>query len=109
LDGEVIERVSRRVGVRTNNEAEYLALLAALRKALAMNAREVELVSDSELLVKQVRGEYKVKSPRLRRLHREVIKLVSKIPSVRIIHVDRGRNKEADKLAKKAAEHAKDS
>ncbi len=109
MDGEVVERVSRSVGIRTNNEAEYLALLTALRKAVSMKAEEVELISDSELLVKQIRGEYRVRSPRLKRLHGEAVKLSSRIPRLRITHVDRWENREADKLAKKAAGYAKDS
>ena len=108
-DGQVLGRVSRSVGVKTNNEAEYLALIYALKRAVKMGVEEVELISDSKLLVKQLRGEYRVRSPRLKSLHRKASRLTSMIPMLKIIHVGRGENREADRLAKRAAKAAKDS
>ena len=99
-----VARFSEYVGVRTNNEAEYLALKKALEIALQLDAEEVELYSDSELLVKQISGEYNVKNKNLLNLHREVQELMEKV-KVKIMHIDREENKLADKLANEAAEN----
>lgn len=91
------------VGVRTNNEAEYLAAITALKEVLALGASEVELFSDSELLVKQVRGEYSVRSGRLEPLYRELISLIKNFEKFVIKRIERGENREADKIARLAA------
>ena len=68
-DGSCIKELSEWIGIATNNEAEYLALLKALKAAKELGARRVSVCADSELVVKQIKGEYAVKSPRLRPLH----------------------------------------
>ncbi|MEM4498410.1 MAG: ribonuclease HI family protein [Nitrososphaerota archaeon] len=101
--GTLISSRGRYVGIRTNNEAEYLAAIEALREALALGASEVELFSDSELLVKQVKGEYSVKSSRLSPLYAELMSLARNLEKFVITHVERGENHEADKIARLAA------
>ncbi len=90
------------LGVRTNNVAEYAALIAALRHAIDTRAEAVTIRSDSELLVRQMLGEYRVKSPGLIPLHREASRLAGKIPKLTLEHVRRNLNKEADALANRA-------
>jgi len=89
-------------GVRTNNEAEYLALIEGLKLALARGAGELEIFMDSLLVVRQLQGDYKVKNSRIRPLFEEARRLLSKLGSWSISHVDRSENKRADKLANKA-------
>lgn len=100
--GRVLDKLEEYAGIRTNNEAEYLALIKALEKALELGAGDVELYSDSELLVKQINGEYSVKSENLRNLHRKAVELMGKL-NARLTHVKREKNREANKLANKAA------
>lgn len=102
-DGRLISRKWKYVGVRTNNEAEYLAAIEALREAVALGASEAELFSDSELLVKQLRGEYGVRSPRLAHLHSELMEIIKPLKRFVVMHVERNENREADRLAKRAA------
>lgn len=99
-NGRLISSKGRYVGIRTNNEAEYLAAIEALREALALGASEIELFSDSELLVKQVKGEYSVRSGKLEPLYRELMSLAKSLKKFMIIHVGRGENHEADKIAR---------
>ena len=101
-DGAVLCEVSKPVGARTSNEAEYIALIEALREAIRLGADEVECYSDSELLVRQLRGEYAVRSPRLRTLYRKLISMVSEFRSFKITHIGRGVNRRADELARRA-------
>jgi ribonuclease HI len=102
-DGRLLSKKWKHVGVRTNNEAEYLAAIEALREALSLRASEIELLSDSELLIKQVRGEYAVRSSRLAPLHEELMRLVGSFEKFAAMHVERDENREADRLAKLAA------
>lgn len=102
-DGRLVSKRWRHVGVRTNNEAEYMAAIEALREALALGASEIKLFSDSELLVKQIKGEYFVRSDRLAPLHEGLMKLVRSFEKFTVTHVERGENHEADMLAKLAA------
>ncbi|MCF3653271.1 MAG: ribonuclease HI family protein [Aigarchaeota archaeon] len=102
-DGRLLSKKWKHVGVRTNNEAEYLAAIEALREALSLGASELELLSDSELLVKQVRGEYAVRSSRLAPLHEELMRLVGSFEKFAAMHIERNENREADRLAKLAA------
>jgi len=90
------------IGVATNNVAEYQALLHALRYAIAEGATSVRLFSDSELVVKQMDGRYKVKHQHMLPLHREARELMARLPDVRLTHVPREQNKEADRLANQA-------
>jgi len=97
------------LGIQTNNVAEYAALIVALRHAIDSGASSVLIRSDSELLVRQMEGRYKVKSPGLLPLHREASRLASRVPKLRIEHVPRARNKEADALANQAMDTRADS
>ena len=92
------------LGRATNNVAEYQALLHGLRFALARGAARVEVYSDSELLVRQIEGRYRVKSPGLQPLHREARSLLARFERARIAHVPRERNREADALANRAVD-----
>ncbi len=97
------------LGIRTNNVAEYAALIAALRHAIDAGADHVTIRSDSELLVRQMLGEYRVKSPGLAPLHREASRLAQMIPKLSIEHVRRHLNKDADALANRAMDTRSES
>jgi ribonuclease HI len=97
-DGEVLEEHADRIGSATNNVAEYRALMLGLERALALGAREVELIGDSELVVRQVQGEYKVRDEVLWRLHKHVIRALAEFDSWSIRHVRREENEAADRL-----------
>jgi probable phosphoglycerate mutase len=101
-DGHVLAAHGEAIGVATNNVAEYRGLVAGLGKALELGVDEVEVVSDSELLVKQMRGEYKVKSPRLRELHAEAAGLADRLSKVSFTAVLREHNELADRLVNEA-------
>ena len=97
--GTIIDELYGGLGVATNNVAEYNGLLAALKWAIAHDQREVHVRSDSELLVKQMRGEYKVKHPGLQPLYAQARLLAVKLDRVRFEHFRRELNKEADRLS----------
>jgi len=97
--GEVAKKISRYIGMATNNYAEYTALKIALEEAYNMGARRVRLFLDSELVVRQLKGEYKIKSEDLKPLYESVTYLLKKFDYYEINHVNREFNKEADKLA----------
>jgi ribonuclease HI len=97
-DGEVVEERSEAIGSATNNVAEYRALLLGIERAAALGARRLELIGDSELIVRQVNGEYKVKDEALRELHRQVRKALEGFDEWSIRHVGRDENAEADRL-----------
>ena len=103
-DGALVAALYGYLGRATNNVAEYQALLHGLRFALAQGARRVEVFSDSELLVRQVGGRYRVKSPGLLPLHREAAVLLARFDEARVLHVPRERNREADALANRAVD-----
>jgi ribonuclease HI len=94
------------IGNTTNNVAEYSALIRGLEEARELGAPEVEAYMDSELVAKQLSGQYKVKNPGLIPLHRKVMMLVATFKRVTFSHVRREENKRADKLAKRAVEQA---
>lgn len=96
-DGEVLYRYAEPIGIRTNNYAEYMAMIEGLEKALTLGDR-VFLSMDSELIVKQIKREYKVKNADLKPLYDEAIRLISKFEHFEIRHVRRENNKEADRL-----------
>ena len=102
-DGEVIE-VSGYLGHTTNNVAEYAGLIDALTVAVAEGAKEVEIISDSELLVKQMLGQYRVKHPNLVPMHAEAKALVRRFARFSIRHTLRAGNKDADRLANRAVD-----
>ena len=97
-NGEVVEERSEAIGTATNNVAEYRALLLGIERAAALGARRLELIGDSELIVRQVNGEYKVKDEALRELHRQVRKALEGFDEWSIRHVRRDDNAEADRL-----------
>ncbi|HEX3243711.1 MAG TPA: ribonuclease HI family protein [Solirubrobacterales bacterium] len=97
-DGEILEEVGRRIGDATNNVAEYRALLLGIERARELGGTELELVGDSELIVRQVKGEYKVKDAGLRELHSEVMHSLTPFERWSIRHVRRESNAEADRL-----------
>jgi ribonuclease HI len=96
--GAVLEEHGERIGRATNNVAEYKALLLGIGMAARLGAGELELVGDSELVVKQVKGEYKVKDATMRELHAEVKTALRDFDSWSIRHVRREHNAEADRL-----------
>lgn len=97
-NGEVLEEHGERIGVATNNVAEYRALLLGIARAAELGADDLELVGDSELIVRQVKGEYKVKDATMRELHGEVKRALRPFDSWSIRHVRRELNTEADRL-----------
>lgn len=99
LDGTVLAEESRYLGHTTNNVAEYQALLLGLESACARGIRRIEVRADSELLIKQLRGEYRVKNEGLRPLFAEAKRLLEQFESVKLTHVRRELNTEADRLA----------
>jgi ribonuclease HI len=101
-DGTVLAAHGETIGVATNNVAEYRGLLAGLAKALELDVEEVEVVSDSELLVKQMRGEYKVRNEALRDLSLQAARLARQLPRIAYRHVRRAHNELADRLVNEA-------
>ena len=90
------------IGEATNNQAEYQAVILALEKALEMGAKSIDFKLDSELVVKQLRGEYKVKNEQLAVLVQDIFQLSNKFESINYSHVPREQNKLADKLVNEA-------
>lgn len=88
-NGKTIYEESEYLGIRTNNYAEYRGLIAGIRKAIELGAEDAEFVMDSQLVIRQMRGEYKVKAPALIELQRDAIALSSMIPNVRFRDVRR--------------------
>jgi ribonuclease HI len=105
-DGTVLAAHGETIGVATNNVAEYRGLVAGLAKAVELAVPEVEVVSDSELLVKQMRGEYKVKNEALRELSLQATRLARQLDSVEYRHVRRAHNELADRLVNEALDAA---
>jgi ribonuclease HI len=101
-DGSAVAEIAEYLGETTNNVAEYQALLSGLKKLIAIGAQEIEIRADSELMVKQIKGEYRVKHPNLKPLFDEAVALLKKIPHYSIKHVEREKNKDADRLANQA-------
>jgi probable phosphoglycerate mutase len=101
-DGHVLDARGEAIGTATNNVAEYRGLIAGLESALQRGVEELEVVSDSELLVKQMQGEYKVKNETLRTLQREAAELASGLEQVTYTAVRRAHNELADRLVNEA-------
>ena len=106
-DGTVVHEEGYYLGRATNNIAEYYALLIALEELLALRAESAVVYSDSELLVRQVNGEYRVRAPGLRFVHARVRRLASMLKHFEIHHVPREENKAADELARNAIKAAR--
>jgi probable phosphoglycerate mutase len=105
-DGTVLAAHGEAIGLATNNVAEYRALVAGLEKAIALGVADLEVVSDSELVVKQMRGEYKVKNEALRELNDAAASLAGRLRSVRYTAVRREHNELADRLVNEALDAA---
>ncbi|WP_373046212.1 ribonuclease HI family protein [Vulgatibacter sp.] len=101
-DGEIIERLGRFLGNNTNNYAEYMGLLIGLERAHELGAREVEVLADSQLMIRQLGGSYKVKAENLRPLYLEALALLRGFDAVKLVHVPREQNKDADEMSNRA-------
>jgi ribonuclease HI len=106
-DGTVLAAHGEAIGVATNNVAEYSALVAGLEKAVELSVGELEVISDSELMVKQMRGEYKVKNAALRDLSVRAARLARELDAVTYTAVRREQNELADRLVNEALDAAK--
>jgi len=102
--GKVVTVVSTAIGRTTNNRAEFLALIAGLKEALRLGAERVDLKLDSQLIVRQLKGEYRSKE--LKPLHKQTLQLLRKFKSYSIEHIPRGQNKAADALSHRALRKA---
>jgi len=105
-DGTVLDARGETIGVATNNVAEYEGLIAGLRRAVELAIDELEIVSDSELIVRQMTGEYKVKNEALRALKEEAEDLADRLAKVKFTSVRREHNELADKLVNEALDAA---
>ena len=105
-EGEVLEELGERIGVATNNVAEYRAVLRGLERARALGASEVELIGDSELVARQLTGAYKVKNPAMKALHAEAQHALGSFERWRIRTVPRAQNAAADALVNSALDAA---
>jgi ribonuclease HI len=101
-DGSAVEAHAEVIGHATNNVAEYRALLLGIERARALGASELDLVGDSELIARQVRGEYRVKDPALRQLHAQVTAALEYLERWTIRNVPREENADADRLVNEA-------
>jgi ribonuclease HI len=107
--GKKVAELSQYLGHRTNNFAEYSGLLAALRYAIGHGIQSLKIISDSELMVRQMKGIYKVRHPELRKLYDEAQRLTAQIEYVEIRHALREQNRTADGLANQAMDRGKSS
>jgi ribonuclease HI len=106
--GEIVEEVGETIGEATNNVAEYRALLRGIELATEHGASDLELIGDSELVVRQVEGRYKVKNAGMKELHEEVKRALRGLDSWSIHHVKRAENADADRLVNQALDGALD-
>ncbi|TMJ14377.1 MAG: ribonuclease HI family protein, partial [Bacillati bacterium ANGP1] len=104
--GVPVREIGERIGTTTNNIAEYRALLRGLEEAAALGARTVRIQSDSELVVRQLSGQYKVRSPTLAPLYRQALARMRQFERVSVVHVPREQNEDADALANQALDAA---
>ncbi len=103
-DGELIYEASKNIGYATNNIAEYTALLELLKVSRKKNIKKIKIFSDSELLCRQISGEYKVKKNKLKKIFNEIFKIKNDI-DFELFHISNEYNKKADKLAKNASKN----
>lgn len=103
--GETVKNISKPIGKQTNNFAEYTALILALREAQTMKAKTINIYSDSELLCRQLKGEYKVKNKTIKDLFAEASILLKGFENYAVLQIPREKNKGADKLARLAAKN----
>ena len=104
---EVLHAEGKYLGENTNNFAEYTALVLALQKAHKLAAKEIEIRMDSELIVKQMTGQYKIKQPHLQELAGQVVKLLNNFDNFKFKHIRREYNKLADKMVNQALDARK--
>lgn len=102
--GQMVDRLGKFLGRQTNNYAEYQGLLLGLKRARELGVREVEVFADSELMIRQLGGRYQVKSPSLRPLYQEALKLLNEFERVKLVHVPREMNRAADEMSNRAIE-----
>jgi ribonuclease HI len=100
--GHIVAKVGKFLGEETNNVAEYMGLILGLKRAKAMGIKELEVLADSELVVKQVRGEYAVKAEHLAPLHAEAVALFKAFDQIEIRHIPREENSQADAMSNRA-------
>ena len=100
--GKLLATISQSIGRSTNNQAEYRAVIAALEEAIKLGVQQVEIKMDSELVVRQVAGRYRVKNEALKPLFGRVKKLLDSLEGFSIRHIPRWQNQEADRLANSA-------
>ena len=100
--GQVVAKLGKFLGTHTNNYAEYMGLLIGLKHAKSLGAKEIEVFADSELLIRQLGGRYQVKSPSLRPLYEEAVKLLNDFSRVKLVHVPRAMNAAADEMSNRA-------
>lgn len=101
-EGQVVARLGKFLGVQTNNYAEYMGLLLGLKHARSLDVKDLEVLADSELLIRQLQGRYQVKSPGLRPLYEEAQGLLKQFSRVKLLHVPREKNKAADEMSNRA-------
>lgn len=101
-EGEVVERLGRFLGVQTNNVAEYTALLLGLERAKELGATEVDVLADSELMIRQLEGRYQVKAPGLKPLFEKARALLRGFPKTTLQHIPRAQNADADEMSNRA-------
>ena len=106
--GRLIASISQRIGKTTNNQAEYRAIIAALEETVKLGVKQVEIKMDSELVVKQINGEYRVKKATLKPLYQQVKQMQGSLEDFTITHISRQQNIEADALANTALDSAVD-
>ena len=104
--GKLLASVSQCIGTTTNNQAEYMAIITALEKAISLGVRQVDLYSDSELVVRQINGRYRVKNAALKTLYQRAKQLQASLEGFTITHIPRQQNAEADSLANRALDIA---
>lgn len=100
--GQVVAKLGKYLGTQTNNYAEYMGLLLGLKHARSLGAKEIEVFADSELLIRQLGGRYQVKSPSLRPLYEEAVRLLNDFSRVKLVHVPREMNAAADEMSNRA-------
>jgi len=105
-EGKVHSRFSKCIGIATNNQAEYQAVIAGMERAISLGANAVGINSDSELIVRQLNGRYRVKHAMLKPLYERVKQLRSSLISFTVKHIPREQNWEADSLVNKALDNA---
>lgn len=104
-DQSVLKEISRFIGIKTNNQAEYEALITALKEIRTLCPNQpVVIKTDSELVYRQLKGEYRVRDENLKPLYRQAVGLLNTLPEVQIVFVPRDENKTTDKLAKSASD-----